>query len=198
MLRMARDFNVRMDMLTPSQQVRRDIPLWYHRGFEKGWQKRYGSKTYQCLMAKHSVETAGDAMDVAARLDSPTHKKRENCGCTTCHADRTQSGCKNPHKCMVTAKIMLDRLTKKWDPRHPDQDDGLDLSPEDHQQNLEAIMNNEVIRFDPNIDRDCTLADGFKIFTSIWDTITVPLSSCAECWIFLICRLGSLPLCFVP
>ncbi|KAK0479284.1 hypothetical protein IW261DRAFT_1323241, partial [Armillaria novae-zelandiae] len=96
--------------------------------------------------------------------------KRKDCKCTCCTHDRSHKGCDNPHKCAITARIMLDRLTEKWDPRRPDQEDGLAMTLNEHIQNLEARANDGTIRFNPDMDSDCSLVDGFRIFASVWDT----------------------------
>ncbi|PBK85249.1 hypothetical protein ARMGADRAFT_942283, partial [Armillaria gallica] len=127
-----------------------------------------------CLMEKHEVETAGDAADVAQRLHIVTHKKRCNCACSVCHHDRLQGGCNNPHKCMLAVEKVLDCLTEKWNPRRPDQDDGLALTPEDKTRNEEARETNGRIRFNPDIDSESLLTDRVRVFTSGWDTCSRP------------------------
>ncbi|PBK66452.1 hypothetical protein ARMSODRAFT_916747, partial [Armillaria solidipes] len=165
MLRVAKSLNVRLDMQTPSRDVRRQIPLWHHVGFKKTTiQKRYGSRAVKCLMEKHEVETAGEAADVTLRLGSATHKGRRNCACDPCRQDRLQRDCENPHECALTADKWLNQLEEKWDPRRLDQNDGLDLTQEDKANNDEARENNGTIRFDPSIDNKSTLAEGIRIF----------------------------------
>ncbi|KAK0504432.1 hypothetical protein EDD18DRAFT_1061997, partial [Armillaria luteobubalina] len=93
-----------------------EIPLWYHSGFKKGWWKCYGSKVHQCLMDNHGIEIAGEAMDMAARLETPVHRTRKDCKCSSCGNDRAQTRCTNPHKCAWMAKKMLNHINKKWDP----------------------------------------------------------------------------------
>ncbi|KAK0224218.1 hypothetical protein IW262DRAFT_881226 [Armillaria fumosa] len=125
-------------------------------------------------MTNHGAETTGEAMDIAERLDSPAHRKRRDCNFARCYIDQAQKDCDNPHRCAVAAKTILDRITEKWDPRLRDSNDGLELTPEDRHQNIEEQENGGEIHFDPNIDRDCSLAEGFRIFTTIWNTCTQP------------------------
>ncbi|PBK70293.1 hypothetical protein ARMSODRAFT_885009, partial [Armillaria solidipes] len=151
-----------------------EIPLWHHTGFMDSKQKQYGAKVYRCLMDNHKVEMTGEGEDIARWLNSPTHKNRKDCKCMNCSDDRTDKCCNNSHKCAITAKGLLDRLNKKWDSRWPDQEDGLELTINDHVKNQEARESNEMIQFDPEIDSKSQLSDGFCIFTSDWDTCTIP------------------------
>ncbi|KAK0231846.1 hypothetical protein EDD85DRAFT_754790, partial [Armillaria nabsnona] len=85
------------------------------------------SKAFKCLMETHKIETAGEAEDIAQRLMEMTYKGQHNCTCEDCQSNRLQKEYENPHGCTIAAKQVLDQLTEKWDPRHPDQYDGLDL-----------------------------------------------------------------------
>ncbi len=75
---------------------------------------------------------------------------------------------------MLAAEKVLDCLTEKWDPRRPDQDDGLALTPENKTRNEEVRETNGRIRFDPDIDGESLLTDGIRVFTSGWDTCSRP------------------------
>ncbi|KAK0236860.1 hypothetical protein EDD85DRAFT_771338 [Armillaria nabsnona] len=90
MLQVAKSLNVQVDMLSPSQEVQWQIPVWYHIGFKAKSQRRYGSKMYKCLDNKHGVETSGDAADIAARLTLLEHKPQWDCKCTACLTDWQQ------------------------------------------------------------------------------------------------------------
>ncbi|KAK0496497.1 hypothetical protein EDD18DRAFT_1074436 [Armillaria luteobubalina] len=175
MLRVATAFNVRLDMLTPSQEVRRQIPIWHHVGLKMTKQKRYGSQVCHCLMDVHQVEMAGDAEAMARRLGSQAHKTRKNCGCEECRNDRCNRGCENPHKCTQKAKYLLDCLVEKWDPCRLDQDDGLSLMDEMKHQNKMAKQENGLLHFNPDIDRENSLTEGIKIFTSGGERYTIAM-----------------------
>ncbi|KAK0429537.1 hypothetical protein EV421DRAFT_1723157, partial [Armillaria borealis] len=150
------------------------IPIWHHTGVKTKKQKRYGSKICKCLMNSHNVETAGEAMDVERQLHSTEHKSRQDCKCAECRDDHQQRGCDNPHRCALMARDLLNNLMEKWDPRRPDQNDGLHLTPDDRLQNQSAWEDNNMIRFDPGIDNENTLTEGIQIFTSGWDICPKP------------------------
>ncbi|KAK0489848.1 hypothetical protein EDD18DRAFT_1311183 [Armillaria luteobubalina] len=151
MLHVAKDLNVRLDMLVPSQEVWRQIPLWYHIGFKTKTGRRYGLKAYKCLMTNHGVETAGEAADVEQRLDSPNHTKQQN-----------------------SAKLTLNELVEKWDPCRLDSNDGLELTADDQAANQVAKEQDGRIRFNPDLGNKDPLTDGIWIFTSGWDTHPKP------------------------
>ncbi|KAJ7838987.1 hypothetical protein B0H13DRAFT_1650417 [Mycena leptocephala] len=68
---------------------------------------------------KHGAQNAHDGVKIAARLDDPGHLASKDCMCLDCVDDRAFSGCKNPHSCAKMAKLKLDSLIPKWDPRVP-------------------------------------------------------------------------------
>ncbi|KAK0489652.1 hypothetical protein EDD18DRAFT_1081078, partial [Armillaria luteobubalina] len=151
-------------MLTPSQQVRRQVPIWYHTGFKEKKMKRYNTCVCRCLMDNHRVVTTGEAADISGRLSTMTHKTRKDCKCVDCKRDRWEAKCDNPHKCAYMAKCLLDNLVDKWDPRRPDQIDNLSLTMEQKEENVRARPENGLICFNPDLDRDVTLTDGIWIF----------------------------------
>ncbi|KAK0213870.1 hypothetical protein IW262DRAFT_1279096, partial [Armillaria fumosa] len=149
------------------------LPIWYHKGFKEKTQIHYGTKIGKCLMNMHKVETAGDAVDIVVRLSSTTHKTRKDCKCRDCVANRGRKYA-NLHKCAVMAEQLLDGLMEKWDLQWSDHIDGLSLMLEEKEQNIQAKNDNELIRFNPDINRDCSLTEGIHIFTNNWDTCPMP------------------------
>ncbi|KAK0472703.1 hypothetical protein IW261DRAFT_1288112, partial [Armillaria novae-zelandiae] len=164
MLSVTNELNTWIDMQNPAQHVQQWIPIWHHFGFRGPVKFRYGSKVFQCLMTNHEIETAGEAETAAKRVTSEAHKTRRDCKCCDCRVDRMQKNCKNPHKCALAAKVVLDFLTDKWGPRRPDTAEDMGLTEEEREQNLIAREENGMIHFDPGIDNDNTLTEGVKIF----------------------------------
>ncbi|KAK6969574.1 hypothetical protein R3P38DRAFT_2814143 [Favolaschia claudopus] len=80
---------------------------------------------------------------------------RQNCECTPCHHDRVELGCKNPGKCVDTAKALINCIHPKWNP-NIDNCDVLEL-------NASPTEIDTVKSFDPNF-RLTDISGGFRIF----------------------------------
>ncbi|KAJ6459913.1 hypothetical protein C8R45DRAFT_756909, partial [Mycena sanguinolenta] len=92
---------------------------------------------------------------------------RKNCGCPTCHHDRTQLGCQHPGQCIETAKMLIDCIHPKWNPKmlNPDLATELDLIEEEKDMNAGQIQHGIEMNFDPNLTIS-NMQDGFRIFAS--------------------------------
>ncbi|KAJ7773687.1 hypothetical protein DFH07DRAFT_767627 [Mycena maculata] len=102
--------------VNPSMEIQREMPLWYHPG--KNPQKRQvnnGEKA-RCLRGKHVVLKVGDGMDLAQRLQDPTHEDIDSCECEACDRDRTVLGCENPHVCAKAVAARLNQILPSWIP----------------------------------------------------------------------------------
>ncbi|PBK81828.1 hypothetical protein ARMGADRAFT_857078, partial [Armillaria gallica] len=118
----------------------------------------------QCLMEQHSVETAGDAMDIVSQIHNQYHSRMVACECTSCDYDWIVLHCEALHLCTEVAEKLLNCLVLKWDLRREDNVDGLELTDEQIEENQIAWENNDTLIFDPNIDQTSNLADAFCIF----------------------------------
>ncbi|KAK0431227.1 hypothetical protein EV421DRAFT_1720716, partial [Armillaria borealis] len=127
-----------------------------------------------CLMENHSVETAGDAQDITARLTEDNHERTTNCYCMACDYDREVLHCDALNLCAVVAKKLLNRLTAKWDSRQEPANDRLRMMEEDRANNRTVWEENERVIFDPTIDDTNDLSDTFQIFTGKGHTCPVP------------------------
>ncbi|KAK0226723.1 hypothetical protein EDD85DRAFT_777566, partial [Armillaria nabsnona] len=116
------------------------------------------------LMEQHSIETAGDAMDIVSQIHNQDHSRMVACECTSCDYDWIVLHCEALHLCTEAAEKLLNHLVSKWDPRREDNKDGLELTDEQIEENQIAWENNDTLIFNSNIDRTSNLADAFHIF----------------------------------
>jgi hypothetical protein len=101
-----------------------------------------------------------------------THKPRRNCVCTKCQKARSESGCRNPHKCQLTARKILNCLHPKWDPLQTSPPhDNLNLTPRRQARNKQAERNGGPVLFDPNVTLN-SVKEGFHILQMI--TVKLP------------------------
>ncbi|KAJ7174118.1 hypothetical protein C8R43DRAFT_862536, partial [Mycena crocata] len=114
MMNVARKYGVIFDTLKPSQDIRKNLPLWHHFGEDRGKRRVNNTEQCKCLRHRHGAFSAGDAVRISERLSDPRHKPRKDCTCLDCVDDRAFMKCKNPHVCAKLAKAKLDGLLPKW------------------------------------------------------------------------------------
>ncbi|KAG1811458.1 uncharacterized protein BJ212DRAFT_1277875, partial [Suillus subaureus] len=85
------------------------------------------------------------------------------CTCKYCKKDRDK-GCENPHKCTITAKEILNKITPKFNTKTKPKKDRLSLTHSRKKKNQQAHKRRrgEII-FDSTTRS--TLTDCFRIFT---------------------------------
>ncbi|KAJ7243830.1 hypothetical protein B0H12DRAFT_995953, partial [Mycena haematopus] len=171
----ARKYHLRFAALAFSADIKLKLPLWKHPGMNQElYKKACRRDSAACLRLNHEVREVQDALNIANRrtliirkphLINPSGIGRKNCGCPACVLDRSQLGCNNPGECIETAKMLINSIFPRWDPRMDNLDlhDELALTPAEKAENEMALDTNRLFAFDPNI----TLSDmshGFRIF----------------------------------
>ncbi|TBU42488.1 hypothetical protein BD309DRAFT_896175, partial [Dichomitus squalens] len=157
----AAKFDVRLDGLAIAREIQREIPMWFHPHVDLDLMAKHASNTTRetrCLKSYHKLVTVGDFDSLAACEAAGNHVRNNNCRCDTCESQRAQTGCRHPQNCFAKAKLLLDLLPPKWDPRAP--------QPEDHEEAPETEEEEDnVVLFDPRVTVSGTVADAFRIFT---------------------------------
>ena len=116
MLKLAKEYNVRVSARNPSKQAREDLPIWYHVHSDQSARKLYKTKTAKCLRKKHNTKLVRDALQTLERL-SETHEETNSCTCTTCTTMRRELKCTHPNDCINLAASLLNKILPNWDPR---------------------------------------------------------------------------------
>lgn len=89
------------------------------------------------------------------------HKPRKNCKCMNCKEAR-KGRCRNPHKCGVGIRKLLNNLKNEWhllDPEHNKK------NPPVNELILEKIKNGKSTLFVKDMQNGPTLGEGFQILT---------------------------------
>ncbi|KAJ7814320.1 hypothetical protein B0H14DRAFT_2303195, partial [Mycena olivaceomarginata] len=74
------------------------MPVWFYIGASPELNRLNNSAASKCLRPTHSVETVGDLMNFASRIDpSRPHLRRIDCACRVCKSDRNL-GCAKPYR----------------------------------------------------------------------------------------------------
>jgi exonuclease III len=163
MMKVARKYNTAFDALTINLDVKRQMPMWYHMGASEALGHMNNSPHARCLRKNHDVRTVGDAMDLVDNRPR-AHRNRRACKCATCVEARRRK-CEYPHHCMEYCKKLIATLLPKWNPRAPEQNDGLELDEELINANVELEKMDKPVRFNPSVRLRRSLAEGFRTFT---------------------------------
>ena len=163
-------YNLCLDTLRILEDIKRQLPMWYHlraednpAGFNRMWVPK-------CLKSKHQVMTVGELIRMTNWLRGvdplDIHQDLNTCQCGSCTNDCAQ-GCLDPNWCCRMAQEIIDRLKPKWRPSaHENKNiDGLSLMQRRKLRNRDARMQNGEVTFDPMIARDGELSSYFWIFT---------------------------------
>jgi hypothetical protein len=163
MMSVARKYDVAIESLMVTDDVKRQMPLWYHLGADSSLNYLNNKPMARCLRNNHDVRTVGDAVDL---IDSrpPAHRNRRMCMCELCATARERK-CEYPHHCMEFCRTLISTLKAKWNPQTASQDDGLDLDADKIAENLALEEKGEPVRFNPDVrTKDCP-ESAFRAFT---------------------------------
>src|ERR1700722_1930418 len=163
MLKLAKGFHVKMELLQASPALKDEMPIWLHAGADGLMQLMYNSKEAKCLRDNHKLKTVGNVRKLAMKR-ALLHRPKRSCKCLRCRELRRIAGCNNPHKCHKMAQTILNTLLPKWNPTFLSPKDGLDLTPRRKQRNAVAEAANKPIIFDPKVTQ-LTIPDAVRIFT---------------------------------
>ncbi|KAG2148794.1 hypothetical protein DEU56DRAFT_716518, partial [Suillus clintonianus] len=172
MLKMAKKHNMSFAPIKVSHSLKQQLPAWFHLGAPP---RTYNKIKDQCLQQVHKIRTVNDLMKLKDRRTTNTnHRERSNCACEPCKNDRIE-GCKNPHKCTITALTILTKLSQKLNPLDSPPDDGLTLTHRRKEKNARAISQQRGdIVFDPSITEKKDLSECFRIFTKTTTNTLTP------------------------
>src|SRR5215475_15925792 len=126
MMKVAKEFNVRIHTLKPSQSLKNELPLWSHPNANDFLRLSITQKEAKCMQINHKIKNVGDANAISTNTIA-THRPRKDCKCHKCNEMREQS-CRNPHKCQTMAEKLLSTITPIWNPQNNPPKDNLDLT----------------------------------------------------------------------
>ncbi|KAH9480754.1 hypothetical protein JR316_0007354 [Psilocybe cubensis] len=163
MLATARKYNVGVHDVNPGKQMREQMPIWHHIGFDPNKRSYRTHKWVRCQQQNHHISLTGQMAAFAHRNNGRGHLRRRNCKCALCKEDRA-AGCNNPALCREAAAKVLDILLPNWDPRKAEDIPG--LSAQDVETNNRNIMTNKPVIFNPKTSTDGTPLSNLRVFRS--------------------------------
>ncbi|KAL1939020.1 hypothetical protein VTO73DRAFT_10280 [Trametes versicolor] len=157
----AKKWGLRQEGLAFSRNILHAMPIWDHAHSDLVKIHRLAGRSAAslCLKKNHGVRTVGECEELAAGLNGRAHTGTSGCTCESCERRITTDGCSNPHRCYVRAKLLLDTLPPKWDPRGTHQEDyELATQADEPEGDSESV-------FDGRVTTTGALSDTFRIFT---------------------------------
>lgn len=168
MLKTAKKFNINLEALRLTPQLRAQLPAWYH--IAANHRPIVGIPA-KCLLNTHRAVTVAHLIRIAQRIHEPNvnpqspHSPRAYCYCPDCSNDRKE-GCRNPHACATEAQTRLEQILPKFNPLTPGHNRGnLSLTEQRKRRNVIAKTLDGEITFDPSITSKEDLSECFRIFT---------------------------------
>ena len=157
-LRLARKHGVELETVEPTEETKREMPVWLHRKANKEAARIYPTDAAKCLKNKHRTHYVKQLIEMIENAPSE-HRGTNFCVCESCKS-ASRLGCTHPHRCLETAKKLLNTIAAKWRP-HGRNDQRLDTP-----QNSTNVDENQNSATTVNTTREPTnLRESIRIFT---------------------------------
>ena len=113
-MRLARKHGVELEALEPTDETRREMPVWLHRKASKEAARIYTTDGAKCLKSKHRTHYIRQLVELTENV-SDEHRGTNFCTCNSCKR-ASDLGCTHPQRCLETARMLLNALAPKWRP----------------------------------------------------------------------------------
>ncbi|KAG2744933.1 hypothetical protein P692DRAFT_201721023, partial [Suillus brevipes Sb2] len=173
-IRTAKKFNLRWETISVTPDIAKQLPMWFHLGASDDIKKLNNSPSANCLRENHDVRSVGETEIIATR-QGIDHREHRECPCAQCAQDRSRR-CRNPPKCIKSAKELMSSILPKWNPITCSPHYTLHISPDQIPASEEANDNNVPLVFNPVFPSPESIEEGFRVFV----TQSPPSSSAAS------------------
>jgi len=113
-LRLAKKHGVELEALEPTDETKREMPVWLHRKASREAARIYTTDGAKCLKNKHRTHYMRQLMELIENIPDE-HRGMNFCICDMCK-QASDLGCTHPQKCLETARKLLNTLAPKWRP----------------------------------------------------------------------------------
>ncbi|KAH9850897.1 hypothetical protein C2E23DRAFT_713309, partial [Lenzites betulinus] len=165
MIKTAQKYGVKPDAPRPGEDLIKTLPVWYHFALTQE-RSSANTKSGKCLRTRHRVAIVADCISIVSNANTSTtpHRNRSDCACDRCEHDRNVLGCDDPARCRRAAQGMLIKLQDKWRPGGSAHVDGLSLSREQRELNVNRAEERGEVTFNPFVTQDAPMAGAFRAF----------------------------------
>ena len=88
MLRTARKYGVDINPPLPSMSLRKQMPVWFHKGQNPEMNPRNNGNWADCQRLTHDIWTVGEMEEYVNETQTLQHSMRKNCACDPCRTAR--------------------------------------------------------------------------------------------------------------
>ncbi|EPT02406.1 hypothetical protein FOMPIDRAFT_1092838, partial [Fomitopsis schrenkii] len=170
MLKMGKRYNVSFAAIKLSNELKHQLPIWYHLNSTTQLRRLDNTKAGICLRRYHGVRSTLDLVKAAHEQLNPRsnqerpHRAHNTCRCQICLSKR-QDGCKHPETCRAAASRILRRLSEKWHPNTEPPNDDLTLTHHRREKNKTAQEEKKgTLIIDPSVTARGGIAEAFRVF----------------------------------
>ena len=172
-LALARTHKVELETLVPTEETRREMPVWLHRKASREAAQIYKTDAAKCLKGKHCTHYIEQLTSMLENVPDD-HRRTNFCTCHSC-VSAAGLGCTHPQRCLEAAERLLNTLAPKWRPTAPrnsvDSTPVIPVRPEGEPTDSVLV----------NTAREATnLRDSIRIFTKRENLLEATSLSTAE------------------
>ncbi|KAF9780845.1 hypothetical protein BJ322DRAFT_1011739, partial [Thelephora terrestris] len=113
-IRLAGKHKIELEALEPTEETKREMPVWLHRKANKEAARIYATDGAKCLKKNHRTHYMKQLIEMVEDV-SQEHRKTNFCTCNTCKL-ASSTGCTHPQKCLDTATKLVETLALRWRP----------------------------------------------------------------------------------
>jgi len=166
MLKLAKEYNVKLTNVEPSKQVKEELPIWYHTKSITSARKLYNTKTAKCLRKNHGIRLVRDVTKILGKINE-THSQENNCNCDTCKDLRTTSKCPHPHYCIKLMSLLIEKILPEWNPNATNSTTNNEAQVRENEETANAIQTQPKTIID-------NIKDAINIFEEKQQTTILP------------------------
>ena len=113
-LRLARKCGVELEVREPSEETKREMPVWLHRKASRDAARIYKTEAAKCLKNNHCKHYMGQLLELTEGVPGE-HWETNFCTCSSCR-EMSEKGCVHPDRCLKTAKKLIEAIAPEWRP----------------------------------------------------------------------------------
>jgi hypothetical protein len=108
------DLRIKVDKV--SEDLKKEMKVWYHPKLQNGAQQDNNSKKSKHLRNDHQIHSVGETTEFAKLFNHQIDLEGENCECEICKNIINQAKCENLSNCILHAQSLINKLDPKWKP----------------------------------------------------------------------------------
>ena len=113
-LRLAEKYGVSLEAPNPTEETKRELPVWLHKKANKDAARIYKTQGAKCLKETHRTHYLRQLVDLIENVPEE-HRETNYCTCGACRK-AFEIGCAHPNRCLETATRLIQAIAPGWRP----------------------------------------------------------------------------------